>query len=66
MTSDPNHIAFRELLRQAERDPALAAELSRLMAELAPLPVLLSLASAAALPASVPKSRTPGSEAGDR
>lgn len=59
-------IAARHLLRQAETDPALAARLSRAMAELAPLSVLLSLASSVDELASTPESRTPGSEAGDR
>lgn len=48
---DPDYIAFRELLRQAEHDPVLAAELTRLMAEARPLREILSLASVAVAPA---------------
>ena len=40
---DPDYIAFRELLRQAEADPALAAEIERLMREGAPLAEVLAL-----------------------
>ena len=42
---DTDYRAFRALLRQAETDPALAVELSRLMAEARPLNEILTLAS---------------------
>ena len=63
---DPDYIAFRELLQQAQADPVLAAELTRAMQEGWPLSRVLSLASSAGGPASDPQSRTPDSEGGDR
>ena len=63
---DPDYIAFRALLQQAQADPVLAAELSRAMREGWPLSRVLSLASSADVPASDPLSRTPDSEGGDR
>ena len=63
---DPDYIAFRELLRQAEADPVLAAELSRAMREGWELSRVLSLASSADGPAIAPVSRTPDSGDGDR
>jgi hypothetical protein len=41
---DADHATFRELLRRAETDPVLAAELYRLIGELAPLREILALA----------------------
>lgn len=58
---DPDYIAFRALVRQAETDPALAAELARAMSEGWPLSRLLSLASSADEPATFRESRTPAS-----
>lgn len=63
---DPDYIAFRELVRQAERDPVLAAELTRAMREGRPLSRLLSLASSADEAATSRATRTPGSADGDR
>ncbi len=63
---DPDYIAFRALLRQAQADPVLAAELTRAMREGWPLSRVLSLASSAGGPASDPVSRTPDSGASDR
>ena len=63
---DPDDIAFRKLLRQAETDPELAAELSRLIVEARPLREILSLASGVSAPASGPAFRTPGSADDDR
>ena len=63
---DPDYITFRELVRRAETDPVLAAELTRAMQEGWPLSRVLSLASSAGGPASDPAPRTPGSGASDR
>jgi len=45
---DPDYIAFRALVRHAESDPVLAAELARRLATGRPLRDLMSLASSAA------------------
>lgn len=44
---DRDYLAFRELLAQAERNPAIAAELTRLMLAGAPLREVLALADSA-------------------
>lgn len=43
MPTGPDHLAFRELLELAKSDPALAAEIERLMRDGAPLADVLSL-----------------------
>ena len=58
---DADHAAFRELLRRAETDPVLAAELFQLIAELTPLREILALASVGASPAIDRQSGTLGS-----
>lgn len=40
---DPDYLAFKELLKLAKSDPALAAEIERLMREGAPLAEVLAL-----------------------
>ena len=45
---DSDYLAFRELLKLPERDPAIAAELTRLMDAGAPLGELLALAGTGA------------------
>lgn len=65
-TTDPDYIAFRELLRQAGQNPTLAARLTIAMREAWELRDVLSLSSSAAGPASDPATRTPDSAADDR
>ena len=68
---DPDYIAFRALLRQAETDPALAAELTRAMVEARPLREILALAPAVSSDAEAMRtisksSPAPGSGDGDQ
>ena len=43
MEADADYLAFKELLRRAESDPALLDEIERLMREGAPLAEVLAL-----------------------
>lgn len=63
---DPDYIAFRDLLRQAEHDPALAAALTRAMRRGWELSAVLSLASPAGEAATSLENRKPGSGDGDQ
>lgn len=52
---DPDYLAFRGLLAQAERDPVIAEDLTRLMQAGAPLSDLLALR----VPDRLPEGQTP-------